>query len=128
MSGPKHTLWRYDPRSGRVWSSEGESIALISPPKGILPPTEPGEALIEWQKRVKPQLAAYEAEKTRRGELLAAAPRLAAELAAWRAWAERWGRDIETSVSVSPITHNELVERLAATNAALREAGMTDDA
>ena len=52
-----------------------------------------------------------------------AAPRLAAELAAWQQWAERWGRDIETSVSVSPITHNELVERLAATNAALREAG-----
>ncbi|HEX7040883.1 MAG TPA: hypothetical protein VF202_12245 [Trueperaceae bacterium] len=100
MSGPKHT-----PGPWKVLSQDLPDMRVVvtcdMPPRLVTTAAFAGDAC-----------------------LIAAAPRLAAELAAWRAWAERWGRDIQTSVSVSPTTHNELVERLAATNAALREAGV----
>lgn len=108
MNGTKHTLgpWRWNDERRLLQARYQESSALLD---FVL--------CIDYSGH-RPSVAD--------ARLIAAAPRLAAELAAWRAWAERWGRDIEASASVSPITHNELVERLAATNAALREAGVTD--
>ena len=53
-----------------------------------------------------------------------AAPRLAEALKQWQAWAEEWGDDILGSLSISPDTHDELLNLLDGTNAALREAGI----
>ena len=105
MSGPKHTPYP-------EWVEEAVRDHYDRIAEGVEDKPHVGIADMLWD--------AYE-----RGQR-DAAPRLADELAAWRAWAERWGRDIEQSASVSPITHDELVERLEATSAALREAGVGD--
>ena len=111
MSGPKHT-----PLSGPCPSCEGRGYDCESGDWSMDQPIKVACPDCAGTGKAENSITANE-------KLCDAAPRLAEELAAWRAWAERWGHDIETSVSVSPITHNELVERLAATNAALREAG-----
>src|SRR5690606_33463026 len=113
VSGPKHTRgpWRACKDGacvcGHIWAEGDKRVATVHEN------TRDGDGTVhaEWSRE----------ERVANARLIAAAPHLAAELAAWQQWAERWGRDIETSVSVSPITYNELVERLAATNAALRE-------
>lgn len=123
MSGPKHTPsvtdWEYNAAGALIEGrAPGYGSVTIAEIRGYGYLTGQGPGALGL-----PQEYA-EAIQDGWGRKMAAAPRLAEELAAWRAWAERWERDIETSVSVSPITHNELVERLAATNAALREAGV----
>ena len=110
MSGPKHAPWTPGPWGYGVPAKGGR--AVVADANGNVVCVVEGGPL-----RREVTVA--------NAQLIAAAPHLAAELAAWQQWAERWGRDIETSISISPITHNELVERLAATNAALREAGVS---